>query len=114
MRASWSLLLGIAAAKSSDNKDLEFSASVKHIRTLDAFKQILRHKGVVFVDMYAPWCPHCQRFAPHYSKASDLFIQNADAEFYAVNCNQDSPRAICSANQVQGFPTLKAFYEALD
>jgi thiol-disulfide isomerase/thioredoxin len=107
----------LAASASEEHANLKFSFAVPHIASLEKFEQKLgrfspsghtTHAAVVFVDMYAPWCPHCQRFAPNYAGAAELFIDNHNADFYAVNCNK--VYEICRANAVQGYPTLKAFY----
>lgn len=57
------------------------------------------------VEFYAPWCGHCQNLKPAYEKAA----KNLEglAKVAAVNCDEDSNKALCGQFGVQGFPTLK-------
>jgi len=60
------------------------------------------------VEFYAPWCSHCQHYAPQYKKlASEVTATHPDVKFYAVSCvaHQD----LCKAQNVHGYPTVKFF-----
>ncbi|KAL4072893.1 thioredoxin-like protein [Scleroderma yunnanense] len=63
-----------------------------------------RTSVVAFV---APWCGHCQRMAPEYSKAAGTL--SPLVPFYAVDCDADTNKALCAQQEVQGFPTIKLF-----
>ena len=54
---------------------------------------------------YAPWCGHCQNLKPKYEKAAKSLKDLAQVA--AVNCDEEGNKPLCSAQGVQGFPTLK-------
>ncbi|KAJ2512928.1 hypothetical protein H4217_006615 [Coemansia sp. RSA 1939] len=62
-----------------------------------------------FVAFYAPWCGHCKNLETKYEQAARRTA--GIAQFYAVNCDEDSNRALCGRFNVQGFPTIKVFTE---
>ena len=39
---------------------------VREINTMELYKKVLKSKNVWLVDFYAPWCGHCQTFAPEF------------------------------------------------
>jgi protein disulfide-isomerase A6 len=63
------------------------------------------------VAFVAPWCGHCQRMAPEYSKASAS--ANPMIPFYAIDCDEDANKPLCSEHGVRGFPTVKFFPKGL-
>ena len=87
--------------------DLEYSASVSHL-TPASFGDCAETPHVV--EFYAPWCPHCQHFAPIYSAAADRYA-TANLVFGSVNCVNFG--ALCNANAVRGYPTIKLFHAGL-
>lgn len=59
---------------------------------------------VWLVEFYAPWCGHCQQLAPKWSAVAKAL--KGVVKVAAVNC--DVHKAVCSAQGVQGYPTIKA------
>ncbi|CAF0707832.1 unnamed protein product, partial [Brachionus calyciflorus] len=57
------------------------------------------------VDFYAPWCGHCQVFAPTFEALASKF--EGKVKFGKVNC-QDYPH-LCQASGIRAYPTVK-FY----
>ncbi|KAL8703462.1 MAG: hypothetical protein Q9201_003367 [Fulgogasparrea decipioides] len=68
-------------------------------------KLITKSNQVSIVEFYAPWCGHCQNLKPAYEKAAKGL--DGLAQVAAVNCDDDSNKALCGSMGVQGFPTLK-------
>ncbi|PTB67675.1 thioredoxin-domain-containing protein [Trichoderma citrinoviride] len=66
---------------------------------------ITKSNHTSIVEFYAPWCGHCQNLKPAYEKAA----RNLDglAKVAAVDCDDDANKALCGAQGVKGFPTLK-------
>ncbi|KAJ7355671.1 thioredoxin-like protein [Mycena albidolilacea] len=79
------------------------------VKMLDAksFKKAMKANQTSLVAFVAPWCGHCQRLAPEYSRAA-LGLHPL-IPLYAVDCDQDKNKRLCSEQGVQGFPTIKLF-----
>ena len=59
-------------------------------------------KGGTFVKFFAPWCGHCKKLAPTWTRlAEQMRNQLTIAE---VNCEDHD--ALCRAENVQGYPML--------
>jgi protein disulfide-isomerase A6 len=70
------------------------------------FKDIvLKDKGIVIVEFYAPWCGHCKSLTPEYEKAAKA-LQGV-VKIVAVDAT--AHESLAQKYQVQGFPTLKVF-----
>ncbi|KIM90274.1 hypothetical protein PILCRDRAFT_812003 [Piloderma croceum F 1598] len=80
-----------------------------HVKMLDAksFKRAMKKNETSVVAFVAPWCGHCQRMAPEYSKAALSLYPLIP--FYAVDCDVESNKRLCGGQGVQGFPTIKLF-----
>lgn len=57
------------------------------------------------VAFVAPWCGHCQKLAPEYSKAA-LGLHPL-LPLYAVDCDAANNKRLCADQGVKGFPTVK-------
>jgi thiol-disulfide isomerase/thioredoxin len=70
------------------------------------------NNGPRVVEYYAPWCPHCRSFAPHYvSTARQVTAAAAKmgqhVDFYAVSCVASNP--ICKNQGVTGYPSIHTY-----
>lgn len=85
-----------------------FPASSK-VKVVDAkgFERAMKINQTSLVAFVAPWCGHCQRMVPEYSKAADSL--NPLIPAYAVDCDDDANKRLCSEQGVKGFPTVKLF-----
>jgi len=71
--------------------------------------EVVQAKGVVLVDAYAPWCPHCQRISTTIAKLADDYKgrvkvgkMNANNQDTATKANFD----FAVAKGLQGYPTI--------
>ncbi|OCB86332.1 hypothetical protein A7U60_g6646 [Sanghuangporus baumii] len=71
------------------------------------FKEAMKQNMTSVVAFVAPWCGHCQRMAPEYSKAA-LGVHPL-IPFYAVDCDAAANKRLCADQGVKGFPTVKLF-----
>ncbi|KAI0730975.1 hypothetical protein C8Q76DRAFT_793086 [Earliella scabrosa] len=76
------------------------------VKQIDAkgFKKVMKENATSVVAFVAPWCGHCQKMAPEFSKAA-LGVYPM-IPFYAVDCDKQSNKRLCAEQGVQGFPTL--------
>lgn len=72
-------------------------------------QEVIKASGLVLVDAYAPWCSHCQKLAPTFSKIADDYAgkakfgkMNSDNQDQAVKDNFD----FAVKNGLQGYPTV--------
>jgi protein disulfide-isomerase-like protein len=62
------------------------------------------------VEFYAPWCPHCQRFAPTWTEvAAEMHERDPRLRIGVVNCV--AQRDLCTLFGIRGYPTLKTVHE---
>ncbi|EIN03815.1 hypothetical protein PUNSTDRAFT_77492 [Punctularia strigosozonata HHB-11173 SS5] len=71
------------------------------------FRKVMKQNTTSAVAFVAPWCGHCQRMAPEYSKAA-LGLYPL-VPFYAVDCDAQANKKLCAEQGVKGFPTVKLF-----
>lgn len=71
--------------------------------------EVIKTPGLVLVDAYAPWCPHCQKLAPVFSKIADDYVgkvkvgrMNADNQDPTKKANFD----FAIKNGLEGYPTV--------
>lgn len=82
----------------------EQESHVVHL-TDETFKPFMKKKKHVLVMFYAPWCGHCKKLKPDFTKAADEFSEDPKVELAAVDCTKYS--GVCAQYEVQGYPTLK-------
>lgn len=82
-----------------------------HVRTIKKGSQfrndVLTSDSIWLVQFYAPWCGHCQNFAPTYQKLARVL--NGIVSVAAIDATDDTTKRIAADYQVSGYPTLKLF-----
>jgi thioredoxin len=72
------------------------------------FEETVKKAGIIFVDLWAQWCPPCRAFAPTYEAAA---AQHADITFGKVNT--DEQQGLAQLFEVKAIPTLAVFREGI-
>ena len=72
------------------------------------FEEALSQQPDLLVEFYAPWCGHCKKLAPEYSKAGQALKQHSPP-IRIAKLDADANKKTASAFKVQGYPTLKYF-----
>ncbi|KAG8921314.1 hypothetical protein FRC02_000319 [Tulasnella sp. 418] len=77
------------------------------VKMLDeaGFRKVMKQEETSMVAFVAPWCGHCQRLTPEYSKAAKSL--DPIIPLYAVDCDANENKRLCSEQGVKGFPTIK-------
>ncbi|RHY19005.1 hypothetical protein DYB36_002247 [Aphanomyces astaci] len=68
---------------------------------------VLMSDVVWVVDFYAPWCPHCKHFAPHFEDVADHYSDSTTVKYGAVDCTTEDK--LCAEYEVMGYPQLRLF-----
>lgn len=63
----------------------------------------------VFVKFYAPWCGHCVRMAPAYTKLSEDPEIAAKSDLVIAEVDADAEGGIAQKVGLEGFPTVKLY-----
>jgi thioredoxin 1 len=77
---------------------------VKDVTDADFQKEVLESKGVVLVDLWAPWCGPCKAMMPTLAAVSD---DHPDVQVMKVNV--DDNQATAETYDVRSIPTLLVF-----
>ncbi|EGD83311.1 Pdip5 protein [Salpingoeca rosetta] len=83
------------------------AAAASDVIELDptSFNKMLSSDDIWMVEFYAPWCGHCQRLAPEWSKAATAL--KGVVKMGAVDMTKH--QSLGGPYNVQGFPTIKVF-----
>ncbi|KAI3928540.1 hypothetical protein MKW98_024141 [Papaver atlanticum] len=86
------------------SKKKEPSASVE-LNSKNFDDMVTKSKDLWIVEFFAPWCGHCKKLAPEWTKAS--INLKGKVKLGHVDC--DSEKSLMSRFSVQGFPTILVF-----
>ncbi|KAI3395971.1 hypothetical protein diail_610 [Diaporthe ilicicola] len=99
-------LLGLAAAAVAEDPSTQSAVDLQPT----SFRNFIKENDVVMAEFYAPWCRHCQTFAPKYEAAAKtLREQDIHVKLAKIDCTRFS--TFCQDYMIRQFPTLKVFKE---
>jgi len=79
----------------------------------DFTKQVIGSDDIWVVEFFAPWCGHCQEFAPKYEKAAEE-LSKFGIKVGALNVEAEpetdpGAKSLQNVEGVNGFPTIKLY-----
>ena len=69
---------------------------------IEKMKSLMAKKGVVLVEFFATWCPHCQRMAPVVQDIEALVEGRASVVTFDIDKHQELAEEL----QVESLPTF--------
>ena len=70
--------------------------------------QAIEEHDYLLVEFYTPWCGHCKRLQPEFSKTAEVLKKmGSSVKLAKVNCDQE--RELAESYGIKGFPTIKFF-----
>ncbi|KAL3319272.1 hypothetical protein Ciccas_002060 [Cichlidogyrus casuarinus] len=77
----------------------------------DSFKSLIdKPESASLIMFYAPWCGHCTSAKPEFAKAAKALEYDPNVNFAMINCEDDKNKKFCEHQSIEGFPTIKLFY----
>lgn len=106
------LLVGLVCVSAHAGHDHSHGDDHDHdddvlVLTAANFDETVAAHEVLLIEFYAPWCGHCKKLAPEYSKAAHEL--HGKASIAKMDCTDGDNNDVCSQYGVKGFPTLKLF-----
>lgn len=81
-------------------------------RTLTKGNFSLINHGTWLIEFFAPWCPHCQEFAPYWHELIervDYMAEDSVNPYVLARVNCDADSQLCSEQGVRAFPSAKLY-----
>ena len=94
-------------ALSIETEEAEMDDPVVELTDL-TFSSTVSETRYMMVEFYAPWCGHCQSFAPQYREAARA-LRDTQPEVRLAKLDATTEKETAEALDIQGFPSFKLF-----
>lgn len=74
----------------------------------DNFEEAFLNQAEILIEFYAPWCGHCKKLAPEYSKAAKK-LKDRSPPIHIAKIDATVNKNLTEKFDIQGYPTLKYF-----
>ncbi|CAM9202220.1 unnamed protein product [Sphacelaria rigidula] len=89
---------------------VEPADSEVEVLTIDTLDKFVEENEFAVVEFYAPWCGHCKKLFPEYTKASiALKGHEPPIKLGKIDLNDEKNKPVGAKYGVRGYPTLKIF-----
>ncbi|CDS01098.1 hypothetical protein [Sporisorium scitamineum] len=108
LRLTYSLVL-LAALLLGTSEAALFSknSKVTIVDSTNFKREVLDIEKPTMVAFTAPWCGHCQKLVPDYTRVAAQL--DGVVKMASIDCDDDKNKPTCGKYGIQGFPTLKLF-----
>lgn len=101
------LLLATALLGTAEAALFSKNSKVTIVDSSNFKREVLDIEKPTMVAFTAPWCGHCQKLVPDYSKVAAQL--DGVVKLASIDCDDDKNKPTCGRYGIQGFPTLKLF-----
>lgn len=101
------LLLATVLLGSCDAALFSKNSKVTIIDASNFKREVLDIEKPTMVAFTAPWCGHCQKLVPDYTRVAAQL--DGIVKLASIDCDEDKNKPTCGKYGIQGFPTLKLF-----
>lgn len=85
----------------------EIGQNVKQL-TDSTIEAAIQDNELILIKFYAPWCGHCRKLAPQYSKAADILTE-IDPTIVMAELDATTEKKSAKEWKITGFPTMILF-----
>lgn len=109
--AACMLLVALAGTCHASEDDPTVEMPGVHDLTPENFDQFVNGRKHALVEFYAPWCGHCKRMVPEFTKLGEKISGDGklSSRVVVAKVDADKHREIGNRFDVKGFPTILYF-----
>lgn len=99
-----------SAPAAKTHKKSSYKKSVREISTRAELEKTHKEASHVVIEMYATWCPSCEKMKPIYDEVATHYTENKNLILARADVDKDDINALADKLGIQGIPTF-LFYK---